>query len=50
MIGDIIKLLRSGKFYGGGEMIEIAKGKNQLVTDWKGLKRKTIRAWHSRKK
>lgn len=45
MIAETIKLLRSDDFFGGGEFIEIAKGKNQLVTDWKGFKRKCKRIW-----
>ncbi len=49
IIGQIIKLLRSHTFYGCGEYIEIAKGKNQLVTDYKGLKRKAKRIWHDGK-
>lgn len=50
MIKETIELLRSNEFYGGGEYTEIAKGKNQLVTDWKGFKRKIKRLWQSRKR
>ena len=47
---EIIKILRSDNFYGGGEFTEIAKGKNEMVTDWNGLKRKLIRQWQLKKK
>ena len=40
---EIINILRSNDFYGGGEFTEIAKGKNEMVTDWKGFKRKILR-------
>ena len=46
MINDIVKIvdaLRDGYFYGGGEHIEIAKGKNEIVTDWKSIKEKIKR-------
>ncbi len=49
IIGKIIQLLRSHHFYGCGEYIEIAKGKNQLVTDYKGLKRKAKRIWQQKR-
>lgn len=45
MIVDIIKELRNRDHYGIGETIEIAKGKNELVTDWNGFKTKIKRAW-----
>jgi len=47
---EIINILRSNEFYGGGEFTEIAKGKNEMVTDWNGLKRKTIRQWQLRRR
>ncbi len=50
MISIIIKLLEKGEFYNGGNFIEIAKGKNELVTDWKGFKRKAKRIWQQKKK
>ena len=49
MIANIIKVLQSGEFYGAGECTEIAKGKNEYVTDYRGLKRKVKRIWQSRK-
>jgi hypothetical protein len=50
MITEIIDLLHKDKFYGGGEFIEIAKGKNEMVTNWSGLKRKIKRLWQLKKK
>ena len=50
MIAKIIDLLQSNEFYGAGEFTEIAKGKNEIVTNWKGAKRKIKRVWLSRKK
>jgi len=41
-IKDIVDLIRSADYY-GGEAIEIAKGKNQLVTSWAGMIRKLKR-------
>lgn len=38
-----IDVLRSDKFYGGGKYIEIAKGKNEIASNWKGLKKKIKR-------
>lgn len=49
MIALIIKTLQSGEFYGAGKCIEIAKGKNELVTDWAGIKRKIKRSVKARK-
>lgn len=48
MIAEIIKTLQSNDFHGAGKYTEIAKGKNQIVTDFKGLKRKSKRIWLSR--
>ena len=48
MIAEIIRTLQSNPFYGAGKYTEIAKGKNQIVTDFKGLKRKVKRIWLSR--
>jgi len=50
MIADIIKLLQTHDFYGAGEYTEIAKGKNELVTNWGGFKNKIKRIWLSRSK
>lgn len=43
MIANIIKILNSNDYFGAGEYVEIAKGKNQIVTDLKGIKRKITR-------
>jgi len=43
MIDSIIDTLRKADFYGAGEYVEIAKGRNEIVTDWKGIKRKIKR-------
>ena len=43
MIATIIEQLRTQDFYGAGEHTEIAKGKYQMVKDWKGFKRKLKR-------
>jgi hypothetical protein len=40
MIAEIISLLQKSDFYGAGECTEIAKGKKEIVTSWKGFKRK----------
>lgn len=48
MIAEIIKTLQSNDFYGAGKYTEIAKGKNQIVTDYKGFKRKVKRIWQSK--
>ena len=44
MIKDIIDILRSQPFYGAGKYTEIAKGKHEMVTTWRGMKRKIKRA------
>jgi hypothetical protein len=49
MIAEIIKLLQSHDFNGAGEYTEIAKGKNEMVTNWSGFKNKIKRIWQSRK-
>ena len=47
---EIINILRNQNFYGCSDTIEIAKGKNEMVTDWKGFKRKIKRIWLLKKK
>ena len=42
-ITEVIDMLRRGEFYGAGEYTEIAKGKNEMVTTWRGLKKKVKR-------
>ena len=48
-IVKIIDILRQFDHYGSGEFTEIAKGKNELVTDWDGIKTKIKRQWQSKK-
>ena len=48
MIAEVIKILRENDYYGAGEYTEIAKGKHELVTDWKSIKRKIKRQYKSR--
>ena len=49
MISEIVKILQEQDYYGAGECTEIAKGKHQLVTNWKDVKRKIKRQWRLRK-
>jgi len=42
-ITEVIDMLRRGEFYGAGDYTEIAKGKNEMVTTWRGLKQKVKR-------
>lgn len=50
MIADIIQLLQSNNFYGAGEFTEIAKGKNELVTNLSIFKNKIKRKWQLKKR
>ena len=50
MIAEIIKILQDNDFNGAGEYTEIAKGKHEMVTSWKGIKRKIKRQWRLRKR
>ena len=45
MIAEIIKTLQAGDYYGAGKYTELAKGKHELVTDFKGLKRTLVKDW-----
>lgn len=45
MIEHILKMLTIDNFYNVSENIEIAKGKNQIVTTWKQAKNKIKREW-----
>jgi len=49
MIAEIIATLHSNDFYGAGKCTEIGKGKHELITDFKGLKRKATRLWRTKK-
>jgi hypothetical protein len=48
-ITEVIDVLRRGEFYGAGEYTEIAKGKNERVITWRGLKRKVKRIIKAKK-
>lgn len=48
MITETIKILQKDNYYGGGKHIEIAKGKNEYITDWSDFKRKIKRICLSR--
>ena len=50
MITDILEVLKKGDFYGAGNNVEIAKGKHELVIDWKSVKYKIKRKWQSARK
>ena len=43
MIATIIEILKEGDYFGAGECTEIAKGKHQMVTNYKTFKRKLKR-------
>ena len=45
MIVQILEILKKYDLYGIGENIDIAKGKHELVTDWKSVKEKIKRQW-----
>ena len=42
-ITEVIDILRRGEFYGAGDFVEIAQGKNEMVITWRGFKRKVKR-------
>lgn len=48
-IADIITLLQKLDYIGAGENTEIAKGRNELITDFSTFKQKIKRKWQSRK-
>ena len=43
MITNILDLLKTQDFYGAGKEVEIAKGKHEYTTTFKGFKRKLKR-------
>lgn len=45
MIAKVIEILHSDDFHGAGKYTEIAKGRNQYVSTWRGFKRKLKREW-----
>lgn len=50
MIANIIKELQNNNHYNVGEFIELAKGKNEMVTGWRDFKTKIVRQWRLRKR
>ena len=40
---EIIDVLKKKEYYGAGESVEIAKGKNQIALTWRQLKTKIKR-------
>lgn len=44
-ITEIIELLHKDNYYGNYKHIELAKGKNELVSTWFSFKRKLKRLW-----
>jgi len=48
-ITEVIDILRRGEFYGAGDYTEIAKGKNEIITTWRGLKLKVKRIIKARR-
>jgi len=44
-----IDILRTNDFYGGGDNIEIAKGKYQMISNWNDAKTKIKRILKSKK-
>ena len=42
-IKTVIDMLRSDDFYGGGDCVEIAKGKNKIASNWSDAKTKIKR-------
>ena len=50
MIPKIIELLQANDFYNVSETVEIAKGKNEIVTTIKDAKQKFKRQWRQLKK
>lgn len=49
MIKILLELLQQDDFLDGGEAIQIAKGKYELPTTFKGVKNKIKRQWQLRK-
>ena len=46
---SVINMLRSNDFYGGGDNIEIAKGKNEIASNWGIAKSKIKRLIKAKK-
>jgi hypothetical protein len=48
MIKHILDLLALDEFYGQSELIEIAKGKNEIPTTWKKAFKQIKRQWKTK--
>ena len=42
---ELLDLLHSAEWYGVSETIDIAKGKNEMVTNWRDAIKKIKRGW-----
>lgn len=49
MLGQILELLWEDDWHGISKNVEIAKGKNEIVDDWKTFKSHLKRMYHGRK-
>ena len=47
-IKQILEVLNSHHFNGGGDHIEIAKGSKELCTTFSGMKTKLLRLWQKK--
>lgn len=45
---DLLDLLHSQDFYGVSNTVDIAKGKHELITDWKDVRKKIKRVWQKK--
>ncbi len=45
---EILDILHSQDFIGVSKTIDIAKGRNELVTDWRDVKQKIKRIWQKK--
>ena len=50
MIGNILKMLSVDDFMGKSELIDIAKGKNELTLNPKKLYKQKLRQWQTLRK
>lgn len=46
---ELLDLLHSKDFYGVSNTVDIAKGKHELITDWKDVRKKIKRVWQSKR-
>lgn len=48
MIKEIIQLLQSDTWIGISEEVEIAKGRHEIPTTWKQMRKLILRKWQTR--